>query len=368
MKNAMENNGKLSILQVITQRRFSGAERICLSLCEELQRRGHRVRLLCKPGGQMADEARARAIDVETPGISGKFNLLAPGRIMHAVREIKADVIHTHLSTASLMGGIAGKLSGVPVLGHVHALNTWHYYRFSSLIATCSNGVAKHIINKGAPAERVRTILNGIDLRRFEGVPDHQECRRILDLPLDAPVIGCVAHLSAKKGQEFLLQAVAMLRGQFPELRCLLVGEGAMREELLSMARHLGIADRVVLLGYRSDVVSVMNATDIVVLPSIAKEGLGLVLVEAALLGIPTIGSNAPGIDEAVQDGRTGFLVPPGSADCLADKIAALLADRALREQMGAAGKQRAEKLFSLEAMTDATEVVYQELVSRNHV
>ena len=356
---------RLSILQVITQRRFSGAERICLSLCEALQQRGHRVRLLCKDGGQMADEARARSIDVRTPGIAGKFNLLAPGRIMRAANDINADIIHTHLSTAGLMGGVAGKLSKIPVLGHVHALNTWHYYRFSSLIATCSAGVARHIIARGAPADKIRVILNGIDLRRFNGVPSRTESRQRLQLPPDLPIIGCVAHLSAKKGQEYLLKAVALLQEEFPELLCLLVGEGAMHDHLVLLARQLGIEDRVRLLGYREDIVPVMNAMDIVVLPSVAKEGLGLVLVEAALLEIPTIGSNAPGIDEAVQDGVSGFLVPPGSPEALAAKIGELLTDRELRKMMGAAGKQRARELFSLDSMTDTTETVYRELIKR---
>ncbi len=313
----------------------------------------------------MADEARAKAIDVSTPGISGKLNLLAPGRIIHAAREIKADVIHTHLSTASLMGGIAGKISGIPVLGHVHALNTWHYYRFSTLIATCSAGVARHIIANGAPVDKVRVVLNGIDLRRFDNVPSRTESRRLLQLPDDAPIIGCVAHLSAKKGQEYLLKATAFLQKQFPDLRCLLVGEGVMRDDLVQMANTLGIRNRVHFLGYREDVVTVMNAMDIVVLPSIAKEGLGLVLVEAALLEIPTIGSNAPGIDEAVQDGVSGFLVPPGNAEKLAEKIAGLLTDKLLRKQLGEAGRIRAQNLFSLEAMAASTEDVYREMVTR---
>lgn len=359
----MNRQRRLSILQVITQRRFSGAERICLSLCEALQQRGHRIRLLCKDGGQMADEARALAIDVRTPGISGKLNLLAPGRIIRAANEIKADVIHTHLSTASLMGGLAGRMSGIPVLGHVHALNTWQYYRFSDLIATCSAGVARHIIAKGAPADKVRVILNGIDLRRFDNIPTRAESRRLLQLPADVPILGCVAHLSAKKGQEYLLKAVALLQTQFPNLHCLLVGEGAMHADLLRKSNELGIGDRVHLLGYREDVLTVMNAMDIVVLPSIAKEGLGLVLVEAALLEIPTIGSNAPGIDEAVQEGVSGFLVPPGDPRSLADKISELLENPFLRTRMGKAGKDRALKFFSLESMTDSTEAVYRDML-----
>jgi glycosyltransferase involved in cell wall biosynthesis len=189
----------------------------------------------------------------------------------------------------------------------------------------------------------------------------------MLGIPLHGPVVGCVAHLSPKKGQEHLLRAVALLKDDWPDLQCLLVGEGSMARELERLAGELGIADRVRLLGYRADVVAVMNAMDIVVLPSVAKEGLGLVLVEAALLGKATVGSDAPGIDEAVQDGVSGFLVPPGNPASLAGRIAELLENPALRDRMGMAGQKRALELFSLEAMADKLETVYYELVRTGH-
>ncbi len=355
----------LSILQIITQRRFSGAERVCLSLCADLQQRGHRVLMLCKPDGGLPDEARNLGLEVQTPAISGKLNLAAPFRIARIARAFGADVIHTHLSTASLWGGLAGRLADIPTLGHVHALNTWFYYRFSTLAATCSGGVKQHVVAQGADSARVRVVYNGIPASRLEGVLSVHEARRMLGLTPDQPVVACVAHLSPKKGQTFLLQAVALLRERIPNLVCLLAGEGEMRDQLQSTAVELGIVDQVRLLGFRSDVMSVMQAADVVVLPSIAKEGLGLVLVEAALLEKPTIGSNAPGIDEAVQDGVTGLLVPPGDAEVLAEQLGRLLDDAVLRRQLGQAGRERALRMFSQESMVDGFEALYQELTAR---
>jgi len=355
----------LSILQIITQRRFSGAERVCLSLCVDLQQRGHRVLLLCKPDGGLPDEASKLGLAVQTPNISGKLNLVAPFTLARIARQFGADVIHTHLSSASLWGGLAGRLSGIPTLGHVHALNTWFYYRFSTLAATCSGGVKQYVVAQGADSAKVRVVYNGIPANRLDGVLSSAEARQMLGLAPDQSVVACVAHLSPKKGQIFLLQAVALLRDRFPDLVCLLAGEGEMAEQLQQQAVELGIADQVRLLGFRRDVMSVMQAADVVVLPSIAKEGLGLVLVEAALLEKPTIGSNAPGIDEAVQDGVTGLLVAPGDATALADQLALLLADVRLRTIMGAAGRQRALKMFTQEAMVDQFEAIYRELVAQ---
>lgn len=355
----------LSILQVITQRRFSGAERVCLSLCNDLQRRGHRVLLLCKPDGGMPDEARKLGVTVQTPAISGKLNLVAPFRIARIARQFGADVIHTHLSTASLWGGLAGHLAGIPTLGHVHALNTWLYYRFSTLAATCSGGVRQYVVDQGADPARVRVVYNGIPANRLDGVLPMAEARQMLNLLPEQQVVACVAHLSPKKGQTYLLQAVALLRDRFPGLVCLLAGEGEQYRELQHQAVALGIAEQVRLLGFRSDVMSVMNAADVVVLPSIAKEGLGLVLVEAALLEKPTIGSNAPGIDEAIADGVSGLLVPPGDAAALADSLARLLVDADLRQQMGHAGRERAVRMFTQDAMVDGFEALYRELAKQ---
>jgi glycosyltransferase involved in cell wall biosynthesis len=354
---------KLSILQVITQRRFSGAERICLALCEELQQRGHRVLLLCKPNGNLPEIAGKAGIETRTPAISGKLNLLAPLRIASIAREFKADVIHTHLSTAGLWGSVAGRLSGIPVAAHVHAMNSKQCYQFAGRIITCSAGVRQHLVSQGVPADMIRVAYNGIDLRRFAAVTDSAAMRLALGIPHTAPVVGCVAHLSEKKGQGFLLRAVALLHAARPDLHCLLVGEGDMGAELRQLATELGIADRVHLLGFRSDAVNVMNAMDVVVLPSIAKEGLGLVLVEAALLEKPTVASNAPGIDEALEDGVSGFLVPPGEPQSLAAALERLLGDAGLRRRMGTAGRKRALELFTVLAMADGVEAVYRELL-----
>lgn len=355
-----------AILQVITQRRFSGAERICLTLCAEMQRRGHRVLLLCKPNGGMPEEARKLGIEARTPAISGKLNLAAPLVIARTAREFGADLIHTHLSSAGLWGSLAGRLAGVPVLTHVHALNTWHYYRFGTRTVTCSEGVRQHLLRQGADPRRVTVVYNGIEANRLNGVIGESDARRMLGLLPDQPVVGCVAHLSEKKGQKYLLQAVALLKERFPRLVCLLAGEGEQFDELRRTAAELGIAERVCLLGFREDVISVMNAMDVVVLPSIAKEGLGLALVEAALLEKPTIGSNAPGIDEALEDGVTGLLTPPGNAAALAEKLALLLDDVELRRRMGTAGRSRALRLFSMQAMCDRMEEIYDDLACGN--
>ena len=136
-----------------------------------------------------------------------------------------------------------------------------------------------------------------------------------------------------------------------------------MRAELARLAEALGVAESVRFLGFRTDAVDVMQLMDVVVLPSVAKEGLGLALVEAGFLGKATVGSDCPGIDEVVRDGETGLLVPPGDSAALARALGKLLGDAALRARYGQAGRARAEELFTLQAMAARAEAIYRDVL-----
>lgn len=354
----------LTILQVISQRHLSGAERVCLMLSEALALRGHRVVLLCKEDAAMQEEAARRGIECRTPGISGKFNPLVALRILGIAREIGADVIHTHLSTASQWGCVAGRIGGIPVISHVHAMNSRYFFLLANCMVACSDGVRQHLVGQGVSQEKVRVVYNGIESKRFEGLQDRAGIRSSLAIGGDTPAIACIAHLAEKKGQTYLVAALGLLKKKWPNLHCFFVGTGDATEELRRQADELGVGERAVLLGYRTDAVSLMNAMDIVILPSLCKEGLPLVLLEAALLGKPAICSNIPGNNEVVKDGTTGLLFPPGDAEALAQAIDTLLLDRDRREQMGTAARNRARDEFTIEAMTDRIESVYQEAMS----
>ena len=152
---------------------------------------------------------------------------------------------------------------------------------------------------------------------------------------------------------------------RFPDLVCLIVGEGETHAELEEVADDLGIGHTVRFLGYRSDAVQLMVGMDVVVLPSVAKEGLGVALIEAGFLGKPVVGSLCGGINEVVVAGETGLLAPPGDVVALAACITQLLVNPALAERLGAAGRLRAEQRFSMEAMAARAEGIYYKILSR---
>ena len=354
---------QLSILQVITPSRYSGAERVVTFLSAALQQAGHRLVVATKPNERLEAELDQRGIAVRTPGLSGKLNLAVPLRIVGLAREIDADLIHTHLSTAGLWGSVAGRLLGIPVLAHVHALNTKWCYRLADAVATPSEGVRQHLIGQGMAPDRIHVIYNGLPAERYTHLTPAEQMRSQLGLPVEAALVAVVAHLSRKKGHRYLLEAVARLRGRHPDLHCLIVGEGPLRAELKRLAQRLDIADRVHFLGYREDAVAIMQTCDIVALLGF-KEGLPLCLIEAAFLGKPTIGNDAPGIDEAIVDGETGLLVAPGDAGALSEAIDRLLSDEQLSRRLGENGRRRAQEKFTIEAQSEATLALYRQMIA----
>jgi len=356
----------LTILTVITPSRYSGAERVALYLAEGLQRRGHRIVFALKHNEQLLQELEQRGIEAHPLPIAGKGNLVAPFLLAWFAQSIGADIIHTHLSTASLWGAVAGKIADIPSFASVHALNVKTCYVYSDLLATCSEGVRQHMVEQGIPAARIEVLYNGINPHQFEEIPPERAVRDELGLTYDAPVIGEVAHLSPRKGQAVLLDAVAILVRRWPQLVCLLIGEGEDREALEGRVAELGLGDNVRLMGYRPDARKLMQAMDVVVLPSVAIEGLGIVLIEAAFLGKPTVGSDAPGIREAVVDRQTGVLVPPSDPEALAAAIAEVISNPEVAAEMGQRGRARAQRMFSLDGMVARAEELYRKLL-REH-
>jgi glycosyltransferase involved in cell wall biosynthesis len=192
--------------------------------------------------------------------------------------------------------------------------------------------------------------------------------RREWGVEPDEVLVGQVGRLSAWKGPEDLLAAAAQVAARRDKVRFVLVGDVVPGEEerlgrLRAQSAALGLEDRVIWAGFRTDVPQVMAALDLLVLPSRLPEPFGMVLLEAMATGKPVIATDQGGPREIVRDGETGFLVPPGDPTALAEAISTLAADAALRRQMGLAARARAVQRFSLTPYVAAVEALYQDLL-----
>lgn len=350
----------MNICQIITPSRIAGAERSTTSLCEHLQAAGHRVVVGCKEGSPLVEAMRQVGLDVRALPISGKANPRGPYHVAAIAREVKAAVIHSHLSSAAWHAGFAARMLRVPAVAHVRALNNPFFYRMATRVIAVSHGVKQHLVSQGMDGSRIDVVYNGIDPERYFLPCSQDEARSRLGLPAAGTLIGVIAHLTPKKGHAIFLDAFARFASRYPDATALFLGDGDERETLIAQAERLGLADRVIFAGFQRDVLPYYAAMDMVVLPSIEMEGLGRALQEGGLLRRPGIGTDLGGIPEAIRDGESGFVVPVSDVDALADRMETLVADPTLRERMGAAAHDHIRATFTISAMIAGTLATYE--------
>jgi len=217
----------------------------------------------------------------------------------------------------------------------------------------------------GLEERRVQTIHYGIDARQFDHGPSAQAASLRLHWGIspDDIAIGFVGRLVPQKDIITLIRGFALFAATFPRTKLVIVGSGPLEEQLREEATALGISPRVVWAGFCDNITTVMRAFDIFALTS-AYEGLGLVLLEAMASGLPVVATRAGAIPEVVVDGETGVLVAPGRPNEL---VAAFhdLSDSSLRVQLGAAGRARGMREFTLEKMYRETDAVYDRCIRR---
>ncbi|MAT71977.1 MAG: hypothetical protein CMJ58_20935 [Planctomycetaceae bacterium] len=351
------------VLQVITPSHMSGAETQLVRMVRRMRGRGHELPVLVKRGSSVVADMQRHGVDPQTAAIGGKANLLAPLMIGRVARRNGVQLIQSALSTASWWCGWLESLGGPPSLGHVHGFTSAAWHRRQRHLLAVSQAVADDLIIQGVDPERITVLPNAIDPAEFQPTRPPRTVREELGAEPDTPVVAAFGHLSEKKGYRDLFEAIPQVLAQAPRTQFWIVGRGALETELRSAAFAGGFADRVRFTGFRRDAADVMNACDVLALPS-HREPFGLVYIEAATLGKPAIACRAGGAIEAVADGETGLLVPPRDAIALAEAMLTLLTDAGLRQRMGAAGRKRTAELFSWQRYTNTLEGVYQRLVA----
>ncbi|MEW6680261.1 MAG: glycosyltransferase, partial [bacterium] len=286
----------------------------------------------------------------------------------------KYDIIHIYGFRANILGRILGRIAGcqriITGLRSTSIINTQNKLyttiaRFLDkltfpLVRLCisnSKTACDFLIKNGYPSGKFKVVYNGIDLSSLDFTPDTP----LKDRLKDETVIISVANFSIWKNHKTLLNALKIVRENF-KFKCLLVGDGPLREELIELTNKLGLSNDVIFLGRKETVESSLSIADIFVLPSIV-EGLPVSIMEAGLAHLPIISTNVGGIPELVVDGETGILIKPFDVNGLAKAIEELLVDKEKRKKMGEAGYNRIKNEFSLKKMVKETENIYLDLM-----
>lgn len=231
-----------------------------------------------------------------------------------------------------------------------------------SKIIVCSEAAKKLVLLQNQGDERIKVIPNGIDVEAWKEtskLPNRHEFRRVhFEATMRDKIILCVAELHERKGQKHLIKAALGLQNTQFDFKLVFVGEGPERKYYEKLARPLG--EKVLFLGQRKEIAQMMAAADLFVLPSI-REAFGLVLLEAAIAGVPVIATNVGGIPEIIQSNKTGLLVEPENAKALENAIKTLFQNPALAVSMMNEAKSHAEIKFGAKMMAARTAEVYEE-------
>lgn len=318
----------------------------------------------------LVEPLRAAGAEVTCFPARGAAGMLArvPAVARH-LRRHRVDVVHCHLPLAGVVGRLAGRLAGVPVVYTEHNLMERYHpltraanlatWRLQARVVAVSAEVAASIEARTAAPVPVEVVPNGVPVDRLRHDPAAAaEVRRRHRIPADAPVVGQVAVFRRQKRLDRWLEAAAAIRRGRPETHFLLVGDGPLRDEVGRRAAAGDLGEAVHLVGLQEEIVPYLSAIDLLLISS-DFEGLPLALLEAMALERPVVSTAVGGIVEAVEDGETALLVPAGDAEALARAALALLADPERRRAFGRAGRSRAEALFGTPRMLAALEGVY---------
>lgn len=366
---------KLKVCIVLPKLRIGGAEMHVLSLLKQIDRSRFAVSLLCLGPGdpRMEDEAKRSVESFETVRFRWRRLPAALSAMTRFLRAGRFDVVHCHLPPADLVGRLAARLAGVPVIittEHGKFLwKPWYYLAVERMLAgitdvrICVSGDIMEIRRRreGTPARKLVHIPNAVDTARF-GSParDRAAVRAEFGWDPAAPLVVAVGRLEPEKNYELLLRAVDRLRTSVPGVRCLVVGDGTRRAALAELVDSLGIAAHVRLAGARADIADLLGAADVFALSSL-KEGLPVSLLEAMAAGRGIVATAVGGVPETIRDGENGLLVPSGDAPALAAGIARLLSDGGLRARLGSAARAAAERDYDVKTIVARIENLYVE-------
>ncbi len=372
------------VLLFVTDFQIGGTERQVVNLARGLQASEFEPQVGCfRLRGAFLEELRESSVRIAEFPIGPLWGLAAlrsQRKLALYLRQQRIALVHSFGTYPNLFALPAARMARVRSVAAIRDtgdhLSAWRRRlqrqacALADRVAANAFAVREHLVAEGYEANRLSVIHNGIDVERFGGTASAARVRAQLGVPARAPLVAMLARLTGLKGAEYFLQAAALAAQSAPEARFLVVGDGGClgpggpdyRGQLEAMAGRLGIGERVVFAGFRTDVPELLQAVTVAVQPSLS-EGLSNVVLEAMAAGLPVVATEVGGNGEMVEHGVSGLLVPPRDAGALAAAIGRLLAEPALARSLGAAGRRRAASCFSLAALQRNTTRLYREVL-----
>ena len=365
----------IRVLHVINGEHYAGAERVQDLLGLRLPEFGFEVGFACVKPDRFGPRRKSHQAPLYETPMSRRYDLRAAWKIARLVTKHNYRLIHTHTPRTALVGSLASRLCGVPMVHHVHGqtlteVNRQWFYRFATAVERVSLARASRIIavspslveylrRQAVAADRIALVPNGVP------APSSEPCPRPARSSSAVWTLGTIALFRPRKGTEMLLGAVADLRSAGLNVRLRAVGPFETKQyeaEVKARAHSLGLEDHVDWVGFSSDVEGQLAQMDLMVLPSLLAEGLPMVVIEAMASGVPPVGTRVEGITDVIRHEVDGLLCEPNRAD-LAKQIERVIQGELNYSRLSAAALARHEECYSDVSMASRLADVYRDVL-----
>ena len=358
----------MRVLHVEAGRYLYGGAQQVVWLNEGLARRGVENLLVCPNGSDIATAVAGNA-RVHAVKMSGDLDLGLVPRLMRILRAEKPDLVHIHSRRgADIYGGLAASYMDIPAIlsrrvdnKESRLLSPLKYSLYRRVIVI-SKAIGSVLVSGGVDESKIETVRSAVNAEAYSTEVDKYWFEAEFSLPSNAKTLGVIAQLIPRKGHKYLLNTLPYLLKAHPQLQVLIFGQGPLATELTSRVSQPEFEGRVKMAGFRDDLHRVLPNLYAVVHPA-EREGLGVALLQASASGVPIVAAKAGGIPEIVLDDVNGFTFDIADEAGLLSALDALLANKQLRDTLGAGGSHLARSEFSIDAMVEGNLNVYQSVL-----
>lgn len=372
--------GSRGILHVVDSLERGGLERLVHDLAIAQQRHGHRVAVFSiNQTGGFITELQAAGVPVIVGNKQGTLDLRVLQKLRQTVHDHRIDTVHAHNFVPSYYAAAAllGMRQRPSQVVTCHDMGTrlsnrrlrWLFkwsIRRSQGVAMVGRQVHDRFTRGGyVPEHKAMTLLNAVPVEDFGITPQRRAtARQALGLSADDVVVGCVGRLVELKNHLGLIRQWPDVVASHPQARLVLIGEGPLRPQIEQLIAELGLGDRVMLAGIRSDVSQLLPGLDVFALPSFT-EGVSIALLEACATGLPALASRVGGNVEVIQDGVTGRLFDVQDPSAMRDALRQLAGDAGLREALGQRARTWVRDHASLDTLCAQYDHLYHDAAQR---
>ena len=370
---------KIRILEAIRQGKIGGGETHVLELVSTIDKSVFEPIVLSFTPGPMVDELKRIGIEVHVIETERGFDRKVWKKVRHLAQELKIDIIHAHGTRANSNVFMAARNLGVPLIYTIHG---WSFHRDQSLPVRMVREMSERFLTSvsasnicvsfsnqqdgitGWKMKRSSVIYNGINTSKFNPAGSYRDVRKELGIPGGKTVAGFIVRMTIQKDPFTLIRAMKIVKEKCSEIVLLMIGEGDLKDEAVTMAKKLDLTDTVIFENFRQDVPDVLNAIDIYCLPSL-WEGLPIGILEAMSMGKPVVATPVDGTREIITNGENGILIPVGDEKTLAEAILTLHYDPEMRKRISEKAIVTIRERFSVDQMVRQIEDHYGMIVNK---